>query len=237
MSKTISISANSIQRLIKDIREIKFNPLTEHGIFYQHSDDDILLGQALIIGPKNTPYEHGFYLFEIQYPPDYPHKPPTFKYCTNDGKVRFNPNLYICGKVCLSILNTWRGEKWTACQSISTVLLVLCTILNNKPLLNEPGISESHPDFSKYNQIITYKNYDTAICHIFENEHLKTKFNCFFPNMKEYFINNYIDITDNIKKNYIQNSIISTNIYNMSVYIDYQNILKRLENIYLSLKN
>ena len=34
---------------------------------------------------------------------------------TGEGRVRFNPNLYHAGKVCLSILNTWHGrpeEKW-----------------------------------------------------------------------------------------------------------------------------
>jgi len=29
---------------------------------------------------------------------------------TGQGAVRFNPNLYNCGKVCLSLLGTWRGE-------------------------------------------------------------------------------------------------------------------------------
>ena len=31
-------------------------------------------------------------------------------YLTNDGNTRFHPNLYRNGKVCLSVLNTWRGK-------------------------------------------------------------------------------------------------------------------------------
>jgi len=34
---------------------------------------------------------------------------------TGNGTVRFNPNLYNCGKVCLSLLGTWsggQGESW-----------------------------------------------------------------------------------------------------------------------------
>ena len=34
--------------------------------------------------------------------------------------MRFNPNLYNCGKVCLSLLGTWsggRGEGWDAHSS------------------------------------------------------------------------------------------------------------------------
>ena len=34
------------------------------------------------------------------------------------GKVRFNPNLYNDGKVCLSILGTWAGPG-RACQMLS----------------------------------------------------------------------------------------------------------------------
>ena len=63
-----------------------------------------------MIGPDNTPYSYGFYLFNIFIPEEYPFKPPTVKiYTQNENKTRFNPNLYVNGKVCLSILNTWTG--------------------------------------------------------------------------------------------------------------------------------
>ena len=74
-----------------------------------------------------------FYL-NLNFPTDYPHTPPTVTYYTNDGYTRFNPNLYKNGKVCISILNTWKGEQWTGCQTIRTILLSLCTLLNNNPL-------------------------------------------------------------------------------------------------------
>ena len=47
-------------------------------------------------------------------------------------------------------------------QSIKSILLSLLTIFNNKPLLNEPGFTENHIDFDKYNKIIDYKT-DIAI--------------------------------------------------------------------------
>jgi len=44
-------------------------------------------------------------LFVIRCPPDYPIRPPRVKLLTTGNKeVRFNPNLYKNGKVCLSIL-------------------------------------------------------------------------------------------------------------------------------------
>lgn len=60
---------------------------------------------ALITGPFDTPYEGGFFYFLIRCPPDYPIRPPRVKLMTTGGgQVRFNPNLYRNGKVCLSIL-------------------------------------------------------------------------------------------------------------------------------------
>ena len=87
---------------------------------------------------------------------------------TNDGRMRFNPNLYVTGKVCLSILNTWTGESWTSCQTIFSILLTLSSILCEDPLLNEPGIREGHNDIKKYNYLVTYKNIEFSICKIIE---------------------------------------------------------------------
>ena len=147
-----TIGRDTVKRLSKDVRDIMRNPLEEHGIYYSHNETDMLKGQAMIVGPKDTPYENGYYFFEFQFPVDYPHRPPSVTYHTNDGRTRFNPNLYKSGKVCISVLNTWRGEQWTACQTISSILLVLCTTLNNTPLLNEPGVRKNHRDYSSYHR-------------------------------------------------------------------------------------
>jgi ubiquitin-protein ligase len=63
---------------------------------------------------------------------------------TGGGTVRFNPNLYNNGKVCLSLLGTWRGqstENWDA--KVSTILQVLLSvqaiIMSNEVYFNEPG--------------------------------------------------------------------------------------------------
>ena len=157
------VKKDALRRIISDIKEIKKNPLTEHGIYYEHDETDMLKGRALIIGPADTPYADGFYLFTFQFPANYPHAPPKVEFCTSDGVTRFNPNLYRTGKVCLSILNTWKGEQWSGCQTISSVLLALCTVLNDEPLLNEPGITKTHRDYEAYNEIIRYKNIEVAI--------------------------------------------------------------------------
>ena len=189
----IFLSKETIIRLLKDVKQMIKQPLTDNGIYYIHDDTDMLKGYALIIGPSDTPYYGGNYFFEFQYPADYPHSPPKVKYWTNGNDIRFNPNLYKCGKVCVSLLNTWRGEQWTSCQSISTVLLTLCTLLCKDPLLNEPGVSKDHVDLNKYTDIIEFSNIDVAVCDIINKKAgvYVDFFESFFPFIKENFIKNY----------------------------------------------
>jgi hypothetical protein len=64
---------------------------------------------------------------------------------TGSGSVRFNPNLYNCGKVCLSLLGTWSGEKWNPeVSSMSQVInSILFLIFVEHPYFNEPGYQAS----------------------------------------------------------------------------------------------
>jgi ubiquitin-protein ligase len=232
---TTIISKDTISRLLKDVKHIFKNPLTENGIYYIHDDADMMKGYALIIGPSDTPYFGGNYFFEITYPSDYPHSPPKVKYCTNGNNIRFNPNLYKCGKVCVSLLNTWRGDQWTSCQSISTVLLTLCTILCNNPLLNEPGVAPSHLDNKPYNEIILYSNLDIAVCDIItkKNGIYMPFFEHFYPFIKENFIKNYeklLEFAENKNKtDFVDSTILKTGYYSLCVDINYKKVIEKLK--------
>jgi hypothetical protein len=163
------------------------------------------------------------------YPSDYPHSPPKVNFCTNGDGIRFNPNLYTNGKVCISLLNTWRGEQWTSCQSISTVLLNLCTLLNNEPLLNEPGVTKTHNDFEKYNRVIEYKNIDLAILKMVNKNptYYLNKFTAFYPIVKENFSKNREEILKFIERKIEENTGVekmNTGMYGMSVVINYKKL-------------
>lgn len=232
-TNTIIIQKTTIQRLLKDIKDIKKEPLNSHGIYYTHSDSDMLKGYCLIIGPKNTPYQFGNYFFEINYPHDYPFRPPVLKYLTNDSITRFNPNLYKNGKVCISILNTWQGPQWSACQNISSILLSLsCMVFVKNPLLNEPGITAEHSDFFNYNKIIQYKNIDVAINQMLTSNYIKST----MPELHLIAINefkiNFPDIIKYIDSIYLLPTFIQTEIYHMSINIDYKKTKQQCINIF-----
>jgi len=65
----------------------------------------------LIIGSKGTPYSLGAFIFELYCSEDFPSQPPKMRLLTPaDNSVRYNPNIYASGYICLSILGTWAGN-------------------------------------------------------------------------------------------------------------------------------
>ena len=223
------IQKDTLIRLLRDVKTLMKNPLTDNGIFYIHDDVEVLKGYAMIVGPKDTPYFGGYYFFSLNYPTDYPHSPPKVTYHTNGDGIRFNPNLYKCGKVCISLLNTWRGEQWTSCQTISSVLLTLCTLLCKDPLLNEPGINNAHKDFSSYSRIIEYKNIEIAYLHMINKDErsFSPRFDVFYGYMKEYFYKNADAIAENLEKHKNENphpEKIATGIYSITTILDYNKL-------------
>jgi ubiquitin-protein ligase len=183
----------------------------------------------MIVGPKDTPYFGGYYLFSLNYPTDYPHTPPKVTYHTNGDGIRFNPNLYKCGKVCISLLNTWRGEQWTSCQTISSVLLTLCTLLCKDPLLNEPGVNNAHKDFNTYSRIIEYKNIEIAYLHMINKDErsFSPQFDIFYKYMKEYFHKNADAIAENLEKHKNETprpEKLATGLYSMATILDYNKL-------------
>lgn len=217
------------KRLLKDIKELRDKPIDN--IYYIENEENIYLGYSMIIGPINTPYENGFYFFDFIFPENYPFSPPKVIFKNYDGVTRFNPNFYINGRVCLSILNTWPGDKWSACQSLKSILLVLSTVLNDKPLLNEPNIYQSHKDFTNYNNIIKFKNYEICILKYLDSNNLEEKYKEFHPIICKFFKKNYNEIIEKIK-DYNDPFIIKTSIYDMNITINYKKIYNLLKIFY-----
>lgn len=222
------INTETVKRLLKDVRQLIKYPLTDNGIYYLHDDTDMTKGYAMIVGPSDTPYFGGYYFFTFDYPTNYPFTPPKVTYMTNDEMTRFNPNLYKCGKVCVSILNTWSGDKWSSCQTINSILLTLCSLLNDSPLENEPGQYKQSRDFIPYQKSIEFKNIDFAICDMFLNNKIPQQFQIFYPFMRENFINNYDKLLTYVKNKSNEITTQHVIIYNMTTNINYYNLENKL---------
>jgi ubiquitin-protein ligase len=172
-----SMSDPSLRRLAKDVAEVARDPLDSSGIFYHHNETDIRKGAAIIRGPEGTAYEHGYYYFLFEYPTTYPTDPPKVSFRTSapclpvsgqsaaqtaqlPGKrcVRMHPNLYVDGKVCLSLLGTWDGPPWTSCCTIRILLLAIQSILDDDPYMNEPNVRDDDASHIPYNRAVKFHN-------------------------------------------------------------------------------
>lgn len=214
------MSSLAVKRINADIKNIMRSQLSNQNIYVWTNDENIYNMRVLIIGPEieNSPYQNGFYLFEVEIPKDYPLSPPLFKFVTTDGRVRFNPNLYTNGKVCLSILNTWHGPGWTSASTLGMVLLSLQSILHEHPIQNEPGYEKEDGIKSKnYNNVLSYYNIKLATMGMIKNPPLG--YEVFKDIMINYFvknINKYIKFTDELIK--YDGLTLSSGIYHMRIY-------------------
>ena len=167
-----SATPAAVRRIAKDVADLMREPMVADGVFYIHDEANILRGAAMIIGAEGSPYAHGCYFFEVSFPYDYPQRPPRLRATTQDKRqrTRFHPNLYRSGKVCRAGLNTWRGQGWTSCMTLRTVLLDVAQAMNQEfPIVEEPEITPRHPDAKLYNIALQYKNFEIAVCSTLQN--------------------------------------------------------------------
>ena len=230
---TTPLSTIAIKRICSDMKDLNRHPLEEEGIYHHYNEQNMQECRIMVIGPEDTPYENGFYFFEFTFPPNYPFEPPKVKYCTQGNNIRFNPNLYVCGKVCLSLINTWEGPKWTSCQTIRSVLISLRgLVLGVKyPLQNEPGY-ESAVDTraSGFNDVILHENYRTAVVGMLNNP--PPGFQVFKPAMIEYLKKNYSTYEQKLSElSKLDKSIAVSPVYNMSVTRNFSGQLEGIKTI------
>ena len=227
------------KRIILDIKDMIKSPI--EGIYYLPDEDNITYGYALIFGPKNTPYQNGNFMFKFEFPKLYPYEPPLVTYLSNDGQTRFNPNFYRNGKVCLSILNTWVGESWSACQSIRSVLLTLQITMNEEPFLNEPGMSKNNHSImiKDYNDMIEYKTIEKCIIQYNKDSKVVPIHNIECRNtIIQYIKQNFnhckqdiIDILTKRKNGPLNNKTLMSKFYNFSVFMDYNKLLNDIKKL------
>lgn len=88
---------------------------------------------ATIMGPEDSPYYGGIFKLKINFPTNYPFKPPKIQFVT---KI-YHPNISPSGSICLDILK----EKWSPALTITKVLLSISSLLT-EPNPDDPLVPE-----------------------------------------------------------------------------------------------
>ena len=118
----------------KQLKEIKKNSM--EGFSAGLVDEDIFRWQIIILGPPDTMYEGGFFKAIMEFPQNYPVYPPTL---TFNSKI-WHPNIFIDGRVCISILHPpgddqWgyekASERWSPVQTVESILLSVISLLSD----------------------------------------------------------------------------------------------------------
>ncbi|KAI5210253.1 ubiquitin-conjugating enzyme [Aureobasidium subglaciale] len=110
---------------------------------------DLQKWECSIPGKEKTLWEGGLFKLEVQFPDEYPTKPPKCPSNPHLGKFvppLFHPNVYPSGTVCLSILN--EEEGWKPAITIKEILLGIQSLLN-EPNPESPAQAEAYNLFRK----------------------------------------------------------------------------------------
>ena len=215
-----------MRRMVYEIKiyESQKDFLNKSGIYMDYNMNDLTNMKLLIIGPEGTPYENGFYFFNITLPLNYPFIPPRFKFINNIDNIRFHPNFYVDGYVCLSVLNTWGKNDWSPCQNLASIASTIQSVMNDNPITNEPEFENETGTISQnYYKIIEYYNLKGSVIKI-----LKSPISNFTKIVEDYFLTNYDKYLKLIKKNIteLDNEKVSCQIYELFVKLEYKNLEK-----------
>jgi len=119
------------KRIAKELKDIQRDPPT--GISAGPIGETIQKWEAVIMGPVDTPYEGGLFKLQLNFPNEYPYRPPKVKFLTRV----FHPNINAHGEICLDILR----DNWSPALTISRVLLSISSLLAD-PNPNDPLVPE-----------------------------------------------------------------------------------------------
>ena len=80
--------------------------------------------QLLIAGPKESPYSEGQFPMSIEFPGEFPFKPPVVKFMV---KI-YHPNCDEDGNICISILKT---DAWKPSTRVLDIVKEIVLLLKN----------------------------------------------------------------------------------------------------------
>ncbi|XP_030373063.1 ubiquitin-conjugating enzyme E2 L3 [Scaptodrosophila lebanonensis] len=136
------------KRMQNELKEMMENTQLKQFRCLEVEPNNIYKWYGLIL-PEKPPYDKGAFRLEIDFPEQYPFKPPTLHINTRI----YHPNVNERGQVCLPILET---EHWKPTSRIEHILQVLIATINDPQPQNAFRVdvaSEYQNDLKKFNKI------------------------------------------------------------------------------------
>jgi ubiquitin-conjugating enzyme E2 D len=137
-----------IKRIAINYRELQDNPAPLCFAEPKNPEKNLTHWVGHIQGPGGTPFAGGSFNIALEFPPDYPFKPPTVQFIT----PIYHPNISEKGEICLDILHS----QWSPALSIRSLLISLCSLLadpNGDHGLNREALRVYRSDPKKYEEI------------------------------------------------------------------------------------
>lgn len=119
------VTSGATKRLAKEYQQIRLDP-PEFAVA-RPNEKNILEWHYIITGPPDTPYHDGQYYGTLNFPPDYPFKPPSIKMSTPSGRFQCNTRL------CLSI-SDFHPKSWNPSWQVSTILTGLVSFMTSEEM-------------------------------------------------------------------------------------------------------
>ena len=134
----------ALKRISKELENLSKDPPSNCSA--GPTGGDLFHWGATIMAPNDSPYSGGLFFLDINFPSNYPFKPPKINFTT---KI-YHPNINSSGGICLDVLK----GNWSPALTVSKILLSICSLLTD-PNPDDPLV----PDIAKLyiNDIEKYK--------------------------------------------------------------------------------
>jgi len=129
---------SAITRIKKELESLEKDPPSNCSAAPE--DNDMYHWSGTIIGPAGSVYEGGIFSLSIEFPPNYPFKPPKVRFLTRI----YHPNIHSGGGICLDILK----NNWSPALTVSKVLISICSLLDD-PNPDDPLVPEIADMYTK----------------------------------------------------------------------------------------
>ena len=147
--------------LWKEFRDITHPKTGLKQVHVELPDENIFVWNvSLIVVDPESSYNGAYLSGQLRFPSNYPFAPPSFKFTP----AIFHPNVYIDGRLCISILHTADNETsdepvnftWSPAQNVESVLLSILSLLED-PNVNSPANIEASICYRKQKDVYKQK--------------------------------------------------------------------------------